>query len=65
MAARQIGKSVGTRFVAGTMSFTKAVKITPITSPIKPERIARNKEIFLIVNAPQAASREKVMKAHL
>jgi len=40
------------------MSFTKAVKITPITSPMTLERIARNKEKLFIVIAPMSLTKE-------
>jgi hypothetical protein len=43
-AARHIGMRVQARFVAGTARFTKAVRITPITSPMTHEAIARNNE---------------------
>ncbi len=62
MAARHIGKSVEARLAAGTMSFTKAVKITPITSPMTPERIARNNETLFIVIAPMPFHEKKFFK---
>jgi hypothetical protein len=61
LAARHIGKSVQARFAAGIMSFTKAVKITPITSPMTLEIIARSKEKFFIVIASPAAHKEEVI----
>src|SRR4030042_2004160 len=44
MAARQIGRSVQVRLADGSKSFTRPVKMTPITSPMRPERITRNNE---------------------
>jgi hypothetical protein len=55
-AARHIGMRVQARFVAGIARFTKAVRITPITSPMTHERIARNNETLFTL-ASHATSR--------
>ena len=48
-AAVHVGIRAQVRFVAGIARFTKAVRITPITSPMTQERMARNNETLFIL----------------
>jgi hypothetical protein len=65
MAAMHVGKRVQARLASGVKSFTKAVKITPITSPIIPERITRYRDELFNSIASYASSREKANKTRI
>jgi hypothetical protein len=49
IAARHVGMRAQVRLVAGIARFTKAVRITPITSAMTQERVARNNETLFIL----------------